>query len=109
MVYIGSLEFDDEIKKAKEIVIFGGGSMLSRLLKKMDKLNITEKIVAICDNNVAVQGKKVYGIPVLSPRYVCENYREADFIVYNRYFIEICEQLERNHIPGIHLIRQGSL
>lgn len=109
MMYIGGLKFDDEIKKAEGIIVFGGGSMLPYLLKKMKQLNIAERIVAICDNNIAIQGKEVSGVPIMSPKFVCENYREFDFIVYNQYYMEICEQLHRNHIEKIHLIRSGSI
>ncbi len=109
MVYIGSLDYDEQIKKASEIVIFGGGSMLPYLLKKMRQLNLVEKITAICDNNVDMQGKEILGIPVLAPDDVCNKNRNLDFIVYNQYFMEICEQLYKNQIVKIHLIRQGSL
>lgn len=109
MVYIGSLDYDEQIKTAAEIIIFGGGSMLPCLLKKMKQLSIVGNIIAICDNNTAMHGKEICEIPVLSPKYIFENYGNSDFIVYNQYFKEICEQLRENHIKRIHLIRQGSL
>lgn len=109
MVYIGSLDYDEQIKKAAGIIIFGCGSMLPYLLKKMEQLNLQEKIKAICDNNVSMQGAQISGIPVLAPNYVCKEYGDLDFLVYNQYFMEICEQLQQNHIARVHLIRQGSL
>lgn len=109
MTYIGSLNYDEQLKKAKGIIIFGGGSMLGRLLERMRQMELTEKIVAVCDNSVSLQKQGISGIPVLSPEYACEKYRDMDFIVYNRYFMEICEQLRKSSITRIHLIRQGSL
>ena len=108
-MYIGSLEYDESIKKAEKIIIFGGGSMLIRLFKQLEHLDLMEKIVAICDNDIAMQGKEVQGILVLEPRYACQKYKDGDYIVYNQYFMEICEQLRENHISKIHLVRQGSL
>lgn len=109
MVYIGSLEYDEQIKTTGGIVIFGSGFLLPYLMKKLDTFNLSKKIIAICDNNTAVHGEKVAGISVMSPEYVFRKYAGADYIVYNQYFIEICKQLQENHIKRIHLIRQGSL
>lgn len=39
----------------------------------------------------------------------CRQYKDTDYIIYNQYFMENCEQLQKNNITGIHLIRQGSL
>ena len=109
MVYIGSLEYDEQLKMTEGIIIFGAGSMLPFLMKEIERFNLSEKIIAICDNNAAIQGKRMRDILVISPEYACEKYRDADYIVYNQYFMENCIQLQENHITGIHLIRQGSL
>lgn len=109
MVFIGSLEYDEQIQEAAGIVIYGGGRMLPHLLAKMEQLGLLGKIKAISDVNTAIQGKRMVGIPVLSPKDVCKRYRDSDFIVYNQYFMEICEQLNAEGIKRVHLIRQGSL
>lgn len=109
MEYIGSLEYDESLKKTNGIVIFGGGDMLPTLLKKLEGMKLAGEIIAICDNNVSLQGKEILGIPVLCLDYILEEYRDLDFVVYNRYSIEICKQLLENHVTKIHLIRQGSL
>lgn len=109
MVYIGSLEYDEQLKATRGIIIFGAGSLLPYLMKKLDAINLSHKIMAICDNNTAVHGEKLAGISVMSPELVFREYADADYIVYNQYFMEICKQLQENHITGIHLIRQGSL
>lgn len=109
MLYIGSMDYDEQLKKAEGIIIFGGGSMLGCLLERMRQMELTEKIVAVCDNSVSLQKQEVAGIPVLSPDYACEKYGDMDFIVYNQYFMEICKQLQKNRVTRIHLIRQGSL
>lgn len=109
MVYIGSLEYDEEIKKTEGIIVCGAGSMLPLLMKKMARLNLSKKIIAICDNNTNIQGKRAEGILVMGAEQACKKYASADYIVYNRYFMEICKQLQEKHIKRIHLIRQGSL
>lgn len=109
MVYIGSLTYDYQIKESKGIIIFGGGTMLTHLLKKLEQMDVAEKIIAICDSDISMQGREIAGMPVLSPMQAYERYRNFDFIVYNQYFMEICKQLKINDIPRIHLIRQGSL
>ena len=109
MVYIGSLDYDDSLKETEEIIVCGAGSMLPSLMEKMAKLNLSEKIMAICDNNIAIHGKRADGILVMGVERVYREYTDADYIVYNRYFMEICKQLQENHIKRIHLIRQGSL
>lgn len=109
MVYIGSLEYDEEIKKTEGIIVCGAGSMLPLLMKKMVWLNLSEKIMAICDNNTAIQGKRAEGILVMDVERAYKEYANADYIVYNRYFMEICKQLQEKQIKRIHLIRQGSL
>lgn len=62
------------------------------------------KVIIICDNNAAVQGEWVAGILVISSK-ACRKYRAADYVVYNRYFMENCKQLQENNITGIHLVR----
>lgn len=109
MIYIGSLDYDVQLRDTDGIIIFGGGSMLSQLLNKLEQLDLRRNIVAICDNNIDVQGKELLGISVLGPDDIFRQYKGLDFIVYNQYFMEICEQLHTNHITRIHLIRQGSL
>ncbi len=110
MIYIGSLNYDEQLRKAKGIIIFGGGSMLGRLLERMEQMKLADKIVAVCDNSISLQKQgEISAIPVLSPDYACEKYRDMDFIVYNRYFMEICEQLQKCCVTRTHLIRQGSL
>lgn len=109
MTYIGSLEYDEQIKHAAGVIIFGGGFMLQHLLNKMKELHLEDKVIAVCDNNTAMHGEKVFGIPVWAPDEAFQKYRDTDFIVYNNYFLEICNQLLENNIKKIHLIRWGSL
>lgn len=109
MVYIGSLEYDEQLQRSTGIIIFGAGAMFPHLLREMERLKLSEKIIAICDNNAAVQGEREMGILVISPEDACREYRDADYIIYNKYFMENCIQLQKNGIIGIHLIRQGSL
>lgn len=109
MVFIGSLNYDEQIQEAAGIVIYGGGKMLPHLLAKMEQLELSGKIKAIGDADTAKQGEKMMGISVLSPEDICKKYKELDYIVYNQYFMEICERLNAEGIKRIHLIRQGSL
>lgn len=109
MVYIGSLEYDEQLAASQGLIVFGAGDMLPHLMRKMERLKLSPKIIAICDNNTAIQGERRRGILVISPEDACKEYRDADYIVYNKYFMENCRQLQKNGIMRIHLIRQGSL
>lgn len=107
MVYIGSLKFDDKLKKeAEQIVIFGAGNLCESFIADLRDIGVYEKIVGICDNNSALCNKKIKNISVYDLSIVLKQFPDADFIVYNRYAIEICEQLVNNGISRIHLIRR---
>ena len=106
MEYIGRIENDKIIFEDRdEIVIFGAGNDLEKLLVKLKTLGIKDRISCICDNNCAKQGTKVSGLEIVSPEQAFSNYADAHYIVYNRYCIEICEQLAKEHIEKVHLIR----
>ncbi len=109
MEYIGDLRNDKRLKEASDIVIFGGGMMLPVLLDNMNQLHLRDRVVAVCDNNQKMHGKTIYGIPMYGLEYVKHNYKNATYIVYNKYFVEICKQLVENHIDKIHLLRQVKL
>lgn len=106
MEYIGRLENDILIRSKNKIVIFGAGKELSSLLNQMDAMGIKKGVLCICDNNSAQQGKKIDGIEIVSPDYAFLRCRDAIYIVYNRFCMEISKQLMDEGIERIHLIRR---
>ena len=107
MVYIGSLKFDDQLKdNTVPLVIFGAGKMCDSLIDDLKNLGVDKKVVGICDNDLSLCGRKMQNIQIYDPATVLKHFPEADFIVYNRYAIKICEQLLENGISRIHLIRR---
>ena len=105
MEYIGSLAFDTKLKDAAvNIVIFGAGKKLKSLLNEVQILGI-RNIACICDNDIGGKKESVEGIPIYSFNETLEKFHDADFVVYNRYAMDICQQLMDNGISKIHLIR----
>lgn len=106
MDYIGRIENDKKIRlTTDEIVIFGAGRDLERILDKLVEMCITNRVVCICDNSREKQGKEINGIKVISPDEAINYYNDAAYIVYNQFRIEICRQLKEQGIEKIHLIR----
>lgn len=105
MKYIGKLEFDKELKNSNnKIIIFGAGTLLKKMIEELVNNNLSERILCICDNNYHSCNKVFEDIEICSPEYVFKYYPDAIFIVYNRFCIEICEQLMKEGIKRIHLI-----
>ncbi len=106
MEYIGSLEYDTRLRnEAEKIIICGAGKRLEPLLSEFQILGI-KNIICVCDNNITSTREDMDGIPICSLNTAFEKYRDADFVVYNRYAIEICRQLMDNGISKIHLLRR---
>lgn len=107
MEYIGKIENDQKLCEDNEdIVIFGAGEGLNGLLAKLEKMQVRDRIVCICDNNCEKQGQEISGLKVYKPEYVFHTHSSASYIVYNRFCIEICNQLVKEGINKIHLIRR---
>lgn len=106
MEYIGRIENDKKLLEDRNgIVIFGAGNDLEKFLDKFKTLGIRDRIICVCDNNCAKQGIEVLGLEIVSPEQAFFNYADAQYVVYNRYCVEICEQLAKEHIENVHLIR----
>lgn len=108
MVYIGSLKFDKKLKEdVEQIVIFGAGKMCESLIADLQDIGVDKKkLVGICDNNTVHCNKRIQDIQVYDFNTALKQFPNADFIVYNRYSKEICEQLAQHGISKTHLIRR---
>lgn len=73
----------DKARNAKSVVIFGSGDSGQRLYKLLVEAQINN-IIAYCDNNENIFGKKMFGIEVISPKRACEEYTESIFIIANQ-------------------------
>ncbi len=106
MEYIGRLENDRKLQSSEAcIVIFGAGKEFVKILDKLEKSNLKKNVICICDNDVKKQGKEISGIQIVSLDYALRYYKNAIYIVYNQFCIEICKQLSEQGIDRIHLIR----
>lgn len=103
--YIGRLQNDRLLKDKKQIVIFGAGKGLDWLLEQLQKLGVKDKVFCICDNNPKEQGRRIEGIEIVSPAYAFSSCNKGSYLVYNRFWREICGQLKEEGIEKIHLIR----
>ncbi len=106
MEFIGRIKNDIKLYESDiKIVLFGAGNGLDELLNILNDMNIRERVVCICDNDLKKQGNNVEGLRVNSLEYTSQHYGDAIYIVYNKFCIEICKQLLKNNIKKIHLIR----
>lgn len=104
--YIGRIENDKKISlTTDEIVVFGAGRELERILDKLTEMCVMDRVVCICDNSREKQGKEINGIKIISLDDAINCYSDAAYIVYNQFQIEICRQLMEQGIEKIHLIR----
>lgn len=69
------------LDEQKRVVLFGCGSDGIRFLSFMKEKGRISEIVCIADNNPSLQGKEVFGIPVVSPEKAAEEYREHGYVV----------------------------
>ena len=104
MEFIGNINFDDKLYQSCQIVVCGAGKMLPDLLNTLSQMGLLGRVVAICDNNYEFWGKKIDEIQIDSYERIIEQYLEADFIVYNRFSLEIYDQIQK-HVKKVHLIR----
>lgn len=68
----------------KEIIIFGGGSW-GQFFHHLSHVLCIKQILAYCDNQKAIQGKKLNGILVMSPEEAVQKYPEAVYVIANIY------------------------
>ena len=72
------LEFMD---KQKKVIQFGCGSDGIRFLSYMKNNGRISDIVCIADNGSMLQGKEIFGIPVVSPEKAKETYGKYGYVI----------------------------
>lgn len=105
MEYIGNIIFDDKLKQANEIVIFGAGYFARKTLDYLKNNHLEQKIVCFCVSNDSKI--ELCGIPVLLIEEAVERYRNAVYIVTGKYDKEMIQALLDKKIEKIHLIING--
>ena len=105
MKYIGKVALDDMLSKANELVICGAGNDLNKLWALLDDNEVAYKVIAICDNDYGLQGKKFKEICIRDYESVVYDYPSADYLVYNRFSAEIAYSLMNQGITNIHILR----
>lgn len=74
----------------KEIVIFGSGSW-GQFFYGLSHILCIERILAYCDNQKAIQGKRLNGVLVMSPEEAVRKYPDAIFVIANRNAVQEME------------------
>ena len=106
MRYIGYIENDIPLfESRKKIVVYGAGGLLDKLLIKMESLGLKNRICSICDKNVDKWGRTVQGIEIMPLEETIDKKMDFEYIVYNRYRLEIVRHLVEQKIDNIHLVR----
>lgn len=91
----------------KKIILFGAGNygMATYELLKDDY-----QIICFCDNNTSLQGKYIFGLPILSPGDILLTKDEnTDVVISSSYFLEIGQQLEDMSITEYYIGVDGAI
>ncbi len=106
MRYIGYIENDIPLFESKsKIVICGAGGLFDKFLIKLESLGMRNRICSICDKDADKWGTSVQGIEIIPLEETIDKKAELEYIVYNRYRLEIARELAEQKIENIHLIR----
>ncbi len=90
----------DRLESGGDCIIFSAGSHGSNL-QILLKTVFGREITAFCDNSPGKQGKKINGVPVLSPQEAAESYPDAIYLIANKqYGLQIKQQLADMEIAG---------
>ncbi len=91
--YLTREHFQEKRKEIPTLAFFGGGTVLQEELAFFKEQQMALPVV-ICDNNRALHGTEMQGIPVMSLESALETYRDLHFLVTSRdYFPEIISQI----------------
>lgn len=105
MEFIGKIEDDSKLLLEDKIVIYGAGTIGKRLVRALDGKGCKEKIVAFCDSNQKIWGKKEEGIQVMSLKETVEKYPDAAYLIGSCCVRQIAETLIEAGIDKIHIAR----
>ena len=95
----------DEIAN-RSVIIFGYGAYGFSLYQLLDK-NII-KVLAVCDNNEQLWGKKVGEVELKSPQKCMDQYRDDVFVIANKYHADdIFNQLLKGGIEPANIIKMN--
>lgn len=103
MEYIGHLQYDDILHKENQIVLCGAGNDLQKIIEQLKNVGLLDKVVRICDNDKTKWTMKTNGIMICSYEEAYDKYKNAAYIVYNRYKIEIYRQIKKK-AKKIHML-----
>ena len=105
--YIGTVEKDDRLAYAEQIIIFGAGKVGKETLEFLKDRGWLERAVCFCDNSPEMQGTEVQGIPVFSPGEACRMYPEGTYLIASLCVRQMAESLRCHGIEDIHIIREA--
>ncbi len=91
----------------KRVILFGAGDYG---VASYNALKNDHEIVCFCDNKKAIQGKELFGIPILSPedmRKMIDS--ETDIVISSSSYIEIGKQLDGMNIENYYIGYDGTV
>lgn len=105
MEYIGNILYDESLLcEKKKLIIFGAGVYGQKILRYLDRNGVRHHVICFCDSNKALNGQYIEGIPVRCPEDVCQQYRNADYLISGKYAKEIYRVLREKSIEKIHVL-----
>lgn len=105
---IRETELYKRIRENTRCILFGGGADGVDFLLLLRREGILKHISCITDNDGRLWGKKMLGIPVVSPADTMQMKDALYIITSSRYEMEIEKQLTAMEIEGSHIQFWGS-
>ena len=105
VVYLGPIENDTKLSRAKKIVIWGTKDRGQYIYKYIKKEGLESRIIGFGDNDPNMSGKDFMYLPVLNMKEV-SGMKDVTVILWNRHDVEIVRQMKTFGSFRIHWIIQ---
>lgn len=102
--FIGKIEDDFQLKQEKQIVIYGCGKVGGTVYSFLEANGMSDKVVAFCDKNEALQGKLFREKPVCSIEACVKEYPAATYLIACADVLNVLQLMQKKQIDKIHII-----
>ncbi len=107
MKYIGTIERDNELKGASQIVIYGAGKVGKEVLGFLKENGWLGRVSCFCDNDNRMWGSSVEGVLVISLLEATGRYPQGTYLIASLCVRQMLESLLGYGIEDIHVIRES--
>lgn len=105
MKFIGRVQDDILLQTEDEIVIYGCGRTGKQVYAELKERGLASKVLAFCDENPNLRGKKIEGIPIVSVTDASQKYKGAAYLIASCCIKDMINILQKNNVDNIHITR----